>query len=137
MYFESTYDFHTAPRKGKQNPHFCELWKTTDVYYLRSGTYLAWNLHNRPHYQFPINKRNHLKTLADSKKMPFRELDSHTHFDLGNLIHHMNDSEKYKQQLKLIELFDPKEVADFLLATKKKSRGVGSISRSAGWASLH
>ena len=77
MYFESTNDFHTAPGKVEQNPHFCELWKTTDVYCVRSslsGTYLAWNLHNRPHYQFPINKRNHLKTLADSKKCPFMNL---------------------------------------------------------------
>ena len=140
MYFGSTKDFHVAPGKVKQNPHFCELWKTTDIYCVRSGisgTYLAWNLHNRPHYQFPINKRNHLKTLADSKKNDFHELDSNTHKDVGNLIHNTNDSEKYKQQRKLIQLFNPKEVADFLFSTKKKSRSVGSISRSAGWVSLH
>ena len=53
MYFETTVDFKMSVSAFKNEQHFCKEWKTSDLYCVESGdtgTYLAFNLHKRPHY---------------------------------------------------------------------------------------
>ena len=53
LYFESIEDFSTADYIVKQKENLSNLWKTTALYYVKSGysgVYLAYYLHKRLHY---------------------------------------------------------------------------------------
>ena len=53
MYFETTVDFKRSVSAVKSKLHFSKEWTTSDLYCVESGdtgTYLAFNLHKRPHY---------------------------------------------------------------------------------------
>ena len=140
MYFETTSDFSTAPYKVKKEEHFCDKWKTDKIYCIPCApneTYLAWHLHNRPHYQKSQFERESVEKKADAKRITFKLLNKNVEEEYGNILSYTDQTDQYKSAKVHIDQFDLNEVSDMLFSMKKKQRGVGSIARSAGRSSLH
>ena len=75
---------------------------------------------------------------ADAQKIKNYILVTEDKFqEFGNIVYYNDKTDEYKQGKDSMDQFDLDEVYNHLFDTKKKERGVGSIARSAGWASLH
>ena len=147
MYFETTVGFKRAVNVVKKEEHFCKEWKTSDLYCIESadaGTYLAFDLHKRPHYQYPVNQRNKIEKEARSQGVEYHFISQREFESKNNLYHYTNHSSVYKTGIKkYLPEIDLDEIANMLInihekESKKKTvnnRGVGNIIRSVGYSS--
>ena len=110
-----------------------------------AGTYLAFNLHNRPHYQYDVKDRDRIERNAKKNGIDYIFSNESTFVRKDNLYHYTDDSEEYKEHVKpLLDRFDLDRLADMMLDVhkhemKKQSgeRGTGNVTRSVGYASLN
>ena len=110
MYFESTKNFKKRPCDVKKKDHFCSDWTTSSLYCIESGesgTYLVYDLHKRPHYQYNVQDRSRIKKEAEANGIRYRFSKKPKFVDAGNLYHYTNESQKYKDIMNpLVNKFD-------------------------------
>ena len=139
IYFEDTSNFKVRVDRVKLNEHFCDAWKTNNLYCVQSGeigTYLAFNLHNRPHYQFQVSEREDMKKKADDRNISFFLLNRNHHEIKNNLLHYTNTSQFFSDHVqKFVDRVDVIEIADMLINSDAKDRGVGNITKTVGFSS--
>ena len=153
LYFESTpKTFHTSPATVKEHDHFSKKdWTTENIYCLKSfstGTYLAYDLHRRPHYQFYPSKREEIKQKAAQEGISdFKYFTGETVIKPGNIFHFGSKSKHFQKHASPIinEVIDLDAITDMLMEVEKlqkegsskvpKDRGTGNITGSVGYAS--
>ena len=128
MYFESTQGFKMRPADVKKEEHFCSKWKTLHLYRLESGdagTYLAFNLHYRPHYQYDVKDRERIKREAKMKGINYKFSNKSKFERKDNLYHYTDDSKEYQKHVK--PLLD--RIADMMLDAHNHERRNQSENR--------
>lgn len=124
MYFETTVGFKRAVNVVKKEEHFCKEWKTSDLYCIESadaGTYLAFDLHKRPHYQYPVNQRNKIEKEARSQGVEYHFISQREFESKNNLYHYTNHSSVYKTGIKkYLPEIDLDEIANMLINIHEK-----------------
>ena len=74
MHFEGTINFSTKDTIVKEKDHFSSDWTTSDMWCVegkQAETYLAWQLHARPHSKFPYSYRQTMKNKCDDAGIHF------------------------------------------------------------------
>ena len=85
-----------------------------------SGTYLAYDLHKRPHYQYNVQDRSRIEKEAKEKGIGYRFSNKSKFVEKDNLYHYTNESEKYKVIMNpLVEKFELDHLADMMIDVHK------------------
>lgn len=137
MYFESTINFSTRDTTVKEKGHFCSDWKTSDMWCVegkQSGTYLAWQLHARPHSQFPSSYRDIMKKKCDDADIHFHLLQKKRVVEKNNFLHFTDESIEFEEGiLPIKDEFELDNIVKLLLDQGDNERDVGNVTVSKGW----
>ena len=150
LYFETTSRFKYSPARVKKQENFCKHWTTTDLHVIpssKAGTYLALDLHRRPHYQYyPVDRdRKHQEALE--KGIHYHFLDEKEAIVENSLYHFTHDSPTFMEKVTPIinSHLDLDKLTNLLIQRKadedsgKKNipanRGNGNVTTSVGFSS--
>ena len=150
LYFETTENFKVSPKNVKIKKNFREVWTTKKLYCLSSyvgGTCLAYDLHERPHYQFYPDERSAREKEADDAGIPYKFLSGPEVKIEDDIYHFGDETEEFQQNVApLIKAdLDLDKLTDMLIQREKdqqmnksgipKDRGTGNITISVGYSS--